>query len=289
MDSDGTPVRFELRQKRNTQDDPLDEYLHGVLREGLPGCMVQRAAGPLISPDMVIARKPWAEPMKHGGELLDASRIIGLEVKKIERQRGGRVSRPSGVDYNSTPPCQRVRVYALNGDPLDIPGFYLFACLEPVEQAVVVTAFVLCVGSALNQDFEYYQTVVGRREKAIGLGTYGDGADRLRPMIIFANPLGFSSLDRAATLVHERADLESQFSELRFVGAIRRQPKDAEADAFVFPCYRMASDVASNSVPFDVTEPFPTPMHRQVRTTRRGMFRINAEGRPLAAEIVPDA
>ena len=34
----------------------------------------------------------------------------------------------------------------------------------------------------LNQDFDLYLAIVGAREKQIGLGTYGDGVNRQRPM-----------------------------------------------------------------------------------------------------------
>ena len=50
-------------------------------------------------------------------------------------------------------------------------------------------------------------SLAGERTKEIGLGTYGDGANRNRPMVIFANPLGSDVLDRKITLVHERRDL----------------------------------------------------------------------------------
>lgn len=53
---DGTPKLFSLREKRNTQDDPFDEYIAGLLHQQLHDAVCQRAAGPLISPDMVVFR-----------------------------------------------------------------------------------------------------------------------------------------------------------------------------------------------------------------------------------------
>jgi len=49
------PKPYRLRDKRNTQDDPLDEYVHRLLSRALAGdvtCL--RAPGPLITPDLVI-------------------------------------------------------------------------------------------------------------------------------------------------------------------------------------------------------------------------------------------
>jgi hypothetical protein len=58
FDGQGAPKPFPLREKRNTQDDPFDEYVHGLLTEGLPArseCV--KAPGPLITPDLVVMRK----------------------------------------------------------------------------------------------------------------------------------------------------------------------------------------------------------------------------------------
>jgi hypothetical protein len=41
----------------------------------------------------------------------DVRRIVGIEVKKLERAKNGQIARPSGLDYNTTPPCGRLRVY----------------------------------------------------------------------------------------------------------------------------------------------------------------------------------
>lgn len=106
-------------------------------------------------------------------------------------------------------------------------------------------------------------------------------------MIIFANPLGFGLLDRYATLVHERHDLVDEFPELGSVGLIRRRPKASEVSPFAFSCYRSTRDVPPDWQAFDVEDPFPRPVQRVVRTSRRGMFRISLRG-PVAEEIVPE-
>ena len=49
-----TPKAYSLRDKRNTQDDPLDEFIAAYLLEHLEHLVCIKATGPLISPDMVI-------------------------------------------------------------------------------------------------------------------------------------------------------------------------------------------------------------------------------------------
>ncbi|HSH81898.1 MAG TPA: hypothetical protein VLA19_25510 [Herpetosiphonaceae bacterium] len=101
------------------------------------------------------------------------------------------------MDYNTTPPCGTLRVYDANNTALDIPGFYLFVCQEDVQDGKKqLTALVLCDGNALNADFDFYLSVTGTRTKGIGLGTYDDGFNRNRPMLVFPNLLGAPQLDR---------------------------------------------------------------------------------------------
>ena len=56
FDQNGTPKAFPLREKRNTQDNPLDEYICGVLRNHLHDSECVPAPGPLINPDLVLLR-----------------------------------------------------------------------------------------------------------------------------------------------------------------------------------------------------------------------------------------
>lgn len=275
FDAGPAPKAYELRDKRNTQADPLDERIHEILTEKLAkDVYCFKASGPLITPDLVALRPELCDDVARAALRADPSRIVGIEVKKLERQRGGAVARASGMDYNTTPPCGSVRVYDRFSRPLDIKGFYLFVCQEAVagrQGHYELTAMALCDGDLLNADFDLYLSIVGERTKRTGLGTYRDGADRERPMLIFANPLGATVLDHQSTLVHSRGDLDGEFPTLRRVGLIRRTiPGGTPA---TFCCYRPQADVPANHVPFDVTDPFPMP-ERSDKTQARGRFRL---------------
>ena len=134
---------FRLRDKRNTQDDPFDEFLAEDVLSDLEGISCIRAPGPLITPDMVLHRAKGKIDCAN-----DPRQIVGIEVKKIERTAQGGVARASGSDFNTTPPCGRIRVYDAAAAPLDIRGFYLFVCLEPLPgnpDRVILSAFALVV------------------------------------------------------------------------------------------------------------------------------------------------
>jgi hypothetical protein len=197
----------------------------------------------------------------------DLSRILGLEVKKIERTAKGTVGRASGMDYNTTPPCGTVRIYDPRSNPVDVRAFYLFVCLEsPKPGKYNVTAMCLCDGNALNQDFDYYLQVTGKRQKGTGLGTYKDGADRQRPMLIFANPLGTKELDKAATLIHSSHLLEEAFPALKLVYTLNRL---AETQQHQFFCYRLRQDVPGGHAQKAIT--FLAPK-RTTETQQRPRF-----------------
>lgn len=274
FDDVGEPIPFSLRQKRNTQDDPFDEMLATVALVSLPGITCDKASGPLITPDMVLYRPGQCEGAFSEGLEDDLERIVGIEVKKLERSAQGSVARASGLDYNTTPPCGRMRVYDKAGTRVDIRGFYLFICLEgALASKVAVTAMALVDGNLLNSDFDYYLSIVGRREKRIGLGTYGDGADRVRPMVIFGNPLGVPLLSRGACLVHSVPDLGNATSDLQRVAEISRTAVDGSVHGF--SCYRAASDATPGIVPEVLQDPFPTPAKRKARTSARGRFKLS--------------
>jgi hypothetical protein len=275
----GTQARaYRLRDKLNTQDDPFDEYVQRILSGALPrDVQCVKAPGPLITPDLVLLRPRACQGVGRSLLAADSSRVAALEVKKLERAQGGTVARASGMDYNTTPPCGTVRVYDAGGKPLDIRGFYLFVCQEAVEGKAgefCLTALALCDGDLLNADFDYYLSIVGQRTKEVGLGTYGNGANRARPMLIFANPLGATQLGRNVTLIHGSDGLESQIEGLRPVGLIRRSARAGGPN--VFHCYRMKEDIGPTHSDFDVTEPFPTP-ERTTATQPRGRFRVDIE------------
>ncbi len=274
FDAGGRPIAFTLRPKRNTQDDPFDEMLANDVLEDLSGIVCERSSGPLITPDMVLYRRELCEG-RASGSLADAfDSIVGLEVKKLERTAQGTVARASGLDYNTTPPCGRVRVYDRAGAALDIRGFYLFVCLEPAGSSkVALTALALVDGDLLNSDFDLYLSIVGQRAKRIGLGTYGDGADRARPMLIFGNPLGVPQLSHGACLVHPAADLDGTATGLRRVFAIERTLPGGGSRAF--SCYRLAADVPRGFKAELLRDPFSTPGRRSERTSPRGRFKLS--------------
>ena len=278
FDAEVIPKSYYLRDKRNTQDDPLDEYICDVLEIDLhDGIKVVKASGPIITPDMAIYRSTLCDHALREDLRADLTRIFGLEVKKLERQATGGIARASGMDYNTTPPCGTVRVYDRTGGALDIKGFYLFVCQEAIsseQKTYKLTALALCDGDLLNEDFDYYTSIVGQRSKEIGIGTYGDGANRLRPMIIFSNPLGAPFLDHQSTLIHVRDDLEAEYSTLRRIGSIERTvPDEADPGIRTFHCYRDRRDEPDGAEPFRKRDPFPTP-RRTKKTVSRGRFVI---------------
>jgi hypothetical protein len=100
---------------------------------------------------MVVFRPTACEQVGRRSLRSDLSRIVGIEVKKLERAPSGQIAPSTGMDYNTTPPCGTVRVYDSARKALDIPGFYLFACQEEAPQSQrQLTALVLCDGDALN-------------------------------------------------------------------------------------------------------------------------------------------
>ncbi|MGA6159545.1 hypothetical protein ACPEIC_40125 [Stenotrophomonas sp. NPDC087984] len=275
FDSKGDPVSFYMRKKRNTQDDPFDELVRRVLVDRLAhddGLLVAES-GKLTSPDAVVARRDEYDLLLQGGADFDTRAICGVEVKKLELKKNGKkVSRAAGMDFNSTPPCATVRVYSANGAPLRIPCYYVFALLVQLEEADEediweVQALVMTAGSVLNTDQKLYDGVTGIRTKSIGLGSYGDGADRERPMLLFANPLGWDWTLRSATLISDRDDLAAEHPLTHVRDITRSTVSEAEAR---FHCYRLSS---LNPPKEDtVADPFPSPHSRSTKTTPRGKF-----------------
>jgi len=266
------PIPFALRPKRNTQDDPLDEYVSRLLEQGLTDAVCHKAPGPLITPDLVLYRPELCDHQPRQKLADDRSRIVAIEVKKLERTKTGRMARGSGLDYNTTPPCGTVRIYSAHDSPLDIAGFYLFVAQEPTsEEQYVITALALCHGDLLNEDFDLYLATVRQRQKKIGLGTYGDGVDRQRPMFIFANPLGANELDRQATLV--TAELTND--RVQLVYNLTRTSSGGEQRQFY--AYRRLSDVPLGWELQTLKDPFPQPNTRVAQTQPRGKFRLPIE------------
>lgn len=264
---DGTPIPFRLRDKRNTQDDPLDEFLALDVLAHLADVTCIRAPGPLITPDFVLYRSN-AQVSRAD----DLSQIVGIEVKKIERTEGGTVARATGLDFNTTPPCGTIRVYDAATEPLDIRGFYLFVCLEHLPQVsnhAIVSALAVVDGNVLNDDFELYLSITGERTKRIELGTYSDGVDRARPMLIFANPLGVPEFSRGATLIHADDTLAASADELELAFILKRSVPGGDYNTY--HCYRRRRSM--DDPVRELVDPFPTP-RRDTRTRQRGRFRL---------------
>lgn len=273
FDEVGNPVPFRLRGKQNTQDDPFDEYVADVLKGGLQGgTLVLRADKPLVSPDMVVARPEEYRLLESGGAEYDTRAVFGLEVKKVDLGKNGKPARAGGLDYNSTPPCETIRVYSATGSALRIPSYYLFVTLAEGTGAgtLYVHSLVLVAGAALNKDVALYERITGTRKKQIGLGTYGDGADRQRPMMVFSNPLGWEWLTGSATLISERGDLSDEHP-LTHVREMTRSVSDGGRE--VFHCYRLAKLSPRREEPAE--DPFPQPAKRKEETAQRGRFAID--------------
>jgi hypothetical protein len=271
FDQQGKPIPFSLRPKRNTQDDPFDELLAVDILSKMSNVKCVKAPGPLITPDLVLFRENCLSVMKDDLRE-DFHKILAIEVKKLERTSQGGVARASGLDYNTTPPCGIVRVYDSIGKIIDIRGFYLYVCLELHKNdpfKVFLSALALVDGNLLNTDFNLYLNVVGERKKKINLGSYADGADRARPMLIFANPLGAEALDHNISLVHPSANLKD--SRLRLVCEIERTLPNASKNKFY--CYRAINDVPKDWQISSLRDPFPMPS-RDARTRPRGRFKL---------------
>lgn len=270
--ADQHPKPFLLPRKGATQDDPFDVYVTRLLTEGLPDATCLRAPGPLINPDLVVYRPDECARTLRADLEDDVTRIVAIEVKKLNRGPSGQVARSTGLDYNTTPPCGKIRTYDADNRRLDIHAFYLFVCQEPADgDRVQLTALALCDGDILNRDFDLYLRITGSQTKAINLGTYGDGMDRQRPMLVFANPLGAPQLDRAATLV-TKADLSESGAPIRPVYQFGRT--EGSGAIGLFNAYRHRDDVPENWEIEQFVDPFPKPSSRDVATQGRGRFRL---------------
>lgn len=280
FNGDGVPVPFGLADKRNTQDDPLDQYITQILNDELPDQLfVIPSAKKLVSPDIVVARPEEYQLLRAGGTDLDQRAIVGVEVKKLERDARGNAARASGLDYNSTPPSESIKVIAEDrSSELWIPAQYLFIVLDAVGHpgTYQVSTLALVTGAALNRDISLYERAVGIRRKSIGLGTYGDGADRQRPMFVFGNPLGWPWLAGAPTLIHDRDDLAAE-QQITRVGSMVRSVQGSSSDER-FYCYR-PSELAGREID-EVRDPFPSPTKRKVETSPRGRFVISFDRVP---------
>jgi hypothetical protein len=166
---------------------------------------------------------------------------------------------------------------------LDIPGFYLFVCQERTDDGrFVLSALALCDGNALNADFGLYLEITGKRRKGIGLGTYGDGMNRTRPMLVFANPLGAPQFDHAVTLLSRFTNLseEGRLAPAFEVGRMHVEPEEGDDTketslTSVFHAYRAVEDIPEDWEVVRYDDPFPKPAGRTGSTQQRGKFRVH--------------
>lgn len=268
FDKDLSPIPFSLRPKVNTQDDPLDEHIADNVFSKLEGIKCMRS-GALTSPDLILYTEKASE--LHPIQLEDPKNMLGMELKKTERNKRGTISRASCIDFNSTPPCGTMIVYNQNNETIFVSGSYLFMCLEPVSNSkkVIISSLALVDGNLLNDDFDFYLSIVGERKKQINLGSYGDGMNRARPMLGFPNPLGIEGFDHTATLIHSSEEAEG----LVPVAKIERtRAQDSKINQFY--CHRFPSDVTPGKIQ-DLKDPFNIPEGRSTKTNRRGKFKLD--------------
>lgn len=281
---DGSSKPFPLPDKKNTQDDPFDVYVAALLARRLTDATCQKSSGKLINPDMAVYRRDECNKALRKSLMDDLSRIVGIEVKKLERnKKSGQISRAGGLDYNSKPPCGHIRIYDDKDVPIDIRGFYLFVCQEPTSdnKNYIITALALCDGDILNADFKLYLEITGKRTKGVGLGTYGDGLNRNRPMLVFANPLGAVQFDKRATLI-TKAKLTEEEAGLGIAYQVGRTiPEGGQG---IFYAYWSKDTIPEEWEPLHLVDPFPKPVSK-IETSQRGKFVIPI--RPLGETQIP--
>ena len=174
FDEKAQPITFKLRDKRNTQDDPLDEYVHRLLSANLPRSIeCLRSPGPLITPDLVIIRSKFCETVSRTALRDDLSRIVAIEVKKLQRTSGGSVARSSGMDYNTTPPCGTVRVYDADGRPWMFAGS-IFLCVRRLakgsEDSIVYRRWRCAMAIFLTPTSTITSPLLGKGRNKLSLG-----------------------------------------------------------------------------------------------------------------------
>lgn len=266
------PKKFKLRPKSETQDDPFDEYVHSELSAYLQNISCYKADGPLKSPDLVICRDTICQSTSFSAG--DPRAILAIEVKKLD-VKGNGIGRSTGLDYNSTPPCGTVRIYDRNGEVVDVRCYYLFVGLRTLDADAglyEVKYLALCDGNVLNEDFGLYLAATGQRSKTIDLGTYGDGLNRERPMFVFSNPLGSSSIRSSTPALIGTTDLGVDKRITPQFSIVRTIPSGGSR---LFRVYSAKADV-QETIMIDQVEKdcFPVPKNRCTSTQARGKFTL---------------
>lgn len=275
FDDEGEGVNFSLKNKKNgKQDDPFDEKIIEILSKGLPAntqCVA--STGKLISPDLaVMVKNATAAKLPH------LETCLGIEVKKLQKGKTGKSPRASSMDFNSTPPSPLVKVYSSSGEELLIHCFYLVVSLsESKPKKYKLESMCLCDGKAINDDVKLYNIITGKRKKSIDLGTYGDGANRNRPMMLFGNPLSQDSSLGKSLLIHSN-DFECGGEDrVVKVGGFKREifqkfegdiePQGKEFNEFYY--YGLEKHYKFEKI---TKSPFKAPLNRTEDTIQRGRF-----------------
>ena len=267
---DLTPKPFSLPEKGSAQDDPLDRYIALMLDE-IQGIDVI-TSGANTSPDVVVLDSSTKKDILLEGEEEFSSRIIGLEVKKLDRTPTGKVARLTGLDYNSTPPGPYFEVKDSKGNSVKIKSYTLFLCVEKRSDDYFTTAMVLSTNTFINSDDKEYVFATGNRTKEIGLGTFQDGVNRNRPMYVFGNPLSVDGTDEHATLI---LDSDEVVETLLHFQDLRRQD---EAGRWVeFRSYQDSRDLPASHVVQTINDPVKVPSKRTSSTNPRGKFELDFE------------
>jgi len=216
--------RITLDEKRTTQDDPFDRWVASILK----GVGIEHreifTGGSLTHPDIVVRYKIDSEVS-----------YLGIEVKKLNANEKGTDPRGMTIDYNSTIPCGKFRVYTPRGDSFDIKGYYIFALLDHRVESLErnILSFVFADGDLLNDDFELYLDSKTRNESEYNHGPYGEGSVRGRNMYLYPNPLDSKifAFSGKVSLVHTDPDLHLNFP-LRKIYRVRRPKLNGSENVF---------------------------------------------------------
>jgi hypothetical protein len=205
-----------------------------------------------------------------------AAWAAAVEVKKLQPKSGGGVGRASGMDYNSTPPTPVARIGVAGSlAVLAMPATYVFAIVDTRADDLQVRGLVMCVGSVLDASEGEYLRAAQTRKKRIGLGSYGDGMDRVRPMFVYPNPLSASDFSSSATLISDRADLVEEYPQLARLGTLERTLHGVDAAGSVeFTYYYSVAAEADARRGGDLVDPFRAVADRFESTAARGRFEV---------------
>lgn len=194
----GIPVKLRAKRLVGTvQDDPFDYWMQDEIKHALPSSFEVAHSGSLTTPDIVVRDRA-------------TGRIVGIEVKKLIRQRNGRDPRGMTLDYNSCLPCGSTMV-KVGSETVVVPCFYIFALLSPDSRRIV--SLIILDGDFLNYDFDLHKEAKYSNYTEYNHGPYGEGSVRHRKMYTYPNPL--NSQIKPFFLRHVLVAKKSDFTALR--------------------------------------------------------------------------